>query len=179
MRRAKVVLVGPTAAGKTSIVNRFIYDDFAVHTTSTTQPAFAQRVLNDKSRPVSLEIWDTAGQERYHSLSPLFYRDAEAGIVVFDITDTDSFTKASKWISELKTERADDILIIVVGNKTDLESLRTVHRREDEQLAAYRILKQVLKQMTILRQSFLIFAKVLFNQYRKHQINRENHCKQQ
>jgi small GTP-binding protein len=136
MRRAKVVLVGATHTGKTSIVNRFIFGDFTLHTVSTTQPAFSQKVMNHKGVVISLEIWDTAGQDRYHSLSPLFYRDAEAGIVVFDITDTETFTKASKWISELKQERGDEVMMIVVGNKIDLEARRTVDKADGQQLAA-------------------------------------------
>jgi small GTP-binding protein len=136
MRRAKVVLVGATHTGKTSLVNRFIFGDFTLHTVSTTQPAFSQKVVNHKGAVVSLEIWDTAGQERYHSLSPLFYRDAEAGIIVFDLTDTEIFSKASKWISELRQERGDEVMMIVVGNKVDLEARRAVDKSDGQQLAA-------------------------------------------
>jgi small GTP-binding protein len=92
--------------------------------------------MHHKNFPISLEIWDTAGQERYHSLSPLFYRDAEAGIIVFDITDAETFNKASKWISELKQERGDDVMMIVVGNKIDVESRRAVAKVDGQQLAA-------------------------------------------
>jgi small GTP-binding protein len=136
MRRAKVVLVGAAHAGKTSIVDRFIFGDFTLHTVSTTQPAFSQKVMNHKGSVISLEIWDTAGQERYHSLSPLFYRDAQAGVVVFDITDRETFLKASNWISELKRERGDEVVIIVVGNKIDLEERRVVDKEDARQLAA-------------------------------------------
>jgi small GTP-binding protein len=136
MRRAKIVLVGAAHSGKTSIVNRFLYGEFTLHTVSTTQPAFSQKVMNHKAHAISLEIWDTAGQERYHSLSPLFYRDAEAGIVVFDVTDSDSFGKASKWISELKQERGDGVFVIIAANKTDLEGKRVVDQADGRKLAA-------------------------------------------
>jgi small GTP-binding protein len=136
MKRAKIVLVGAAHSGKTSIVNRFLYGEFTLHTVSTTQPAFSQKVMNHKSQVISLEIWDTAGQERYHSLSPLFYRDAEAGVIVFDVTDADSFGKATKWISDLKQERGDDVFVIIAGNKADLEAKRVVTQSDGEKLAA-------------------------------------------
>jgi small GTP-binding protein len=136
MHKAKIVLVGAAHGGKTSIVNRFLYGEFTLHTVPTTQPAFSQKVVNRENMILSLEIWDTAGQERYHSLSPLFYRDAESGIVVFDVTDRDSFAKAAKWLSELKQERGESVFVIIAGNKTDMEEKRVVTQKEGEELAA-------------------------------------------
>ena len=130
MTKAKIVLVGAQHTGKTSIVSRYVYGDFTMHTISTTQPAFSQKKVTHKHKEISLEIWDTAGQERYHALSPLFYRDADAGIVVFDLTDAESFQRASKWTTELKKERGDDVFIVVAGNKCDLESARKIDKNE-------------------------------------------------
>lgn len=135
MKKAKIVLVGAQHTGKTSIVSRYVYGDFTMQTISTTQPAFSQKQVTHKHKEVTLEIWDTAGQERYHALSPLFYRDANAGIAVFDITDASSFQRASKWITELKKERGDDVFIVVAGNKTDLESQRAIDKSEGLKLA--------------------------------------------
>ena len=135
MRKVKVVLVGAAHTGKTSIVNQYVFGSFTHHTVSTTQPAFCQKQLNYKEKELSLEIWDTAGQERYHALSPLFYRDAEAGIVVFDLTDADSFTRAQKWISELKGARGDKIHIVIAGNKSDLVDKRNVSVDDAQGLA--------------------------------------------
>ena len=103
--KVKIVFVGPSNAGKTSIIHRFVYSDFSQHCMPSTQPAFCQKTIKLPSSPVQLEIWDTAGQERYHSLSPLFYRDADIGIVTFDLTDSDSFTSAKQWIDELHSNR--------------------------------------------------------------------------
>jgi small GTP-binding protein len=135
MRKSKIVLVGAAHSGKTSIVNRFLYGEFTLHTVPTTQPAFSQKIVTHNNMILSLEIWDTAGQERYQSLSPLFYRDAEAGIAVFDVTDNESFSKATKWISELKQERGDGAFVIVAGNKTDIEGKRVVPQSDGEKLA--------------------------------------------
>jgi len=135
MKAVKIVLVGSSHAGKTSIVNRYVYSKFTPHTVPTNQPAFAEKKLSFRDVDLSLEIWDTAGQERYHALCPLFYRDAEAGIVVFDVTDGDSFEKAKTWVQELKMARGDNIHVVVAGNKADLKDKRCVSLPEAQQLA--------------------------------------------
>jgi small GTP-binding protein len=124
--RAKVVLVGSAHTGKTSIIHRFIYGEFSPHTMPSTQPAFFQKKIGYCGVEFALEIWDTAGQEQYHALSPMFYRDAEAGIVVCDLTDQASFAKCKQWVAELRQARGDTIALIVAGNKCDLASVRTV-----------------------------------------------------
>lgn len=136
MHKVKIVLVGSHHTGKTSIVNKYVLGKFTIHTVSTTQPAFCQKQITHRDHQLSLEIWDTAGQERYHALSPLFYRDADAGIVVFDLTDKDSFDRATKWIDELKKERGDNIHIVIAGNKVDLLDKRVVSAADAQRLAA-------------------------------------------
>lgn len=126
MCRAKVVLVGAAHTGKTSIVNRFIYGEFSPHTMPSTQPAFFQKKIWFDGTEFTLDIWDTAGQEQYHALSPMFYRDADAGIVVFDLTDSASFNKSKQWVSELRQARGTDISLVVAGNKSDLISQRAI-----------------------------------------------------
>jgi len=124
--KAKVVLVGAAHTGKTSIANRFVYGEFSPHTIPTIQPAFFQKTINSGGQDLILEIWDTAGQELYRSLSPLFYRDADVGIVVFDLTDASSFGKCKQRVSDLREAGGLDISIVLVGNKLDLPSIRTV-----------------------------------------------------
>jgi small GTP-binding protein len=93
---------------------------------ASTQPAFFQKQITYQDTSYTLEIWDTAGQEQYHALSSMFYRDADAGIVVFDVTDHASFTKCKEWISELRDARGQSIAVIVAGNKNDLTNGRHV-----------------------------------------------------
>jgi small GTP-binding protein len=124
--KAKVVLVGSAHAGKTSIANRLIYGEFSPHTMPSTQPAYFQKQIIHQNTVYSLDIWDTAGQEQYHALSSMFYRDAHAGIIVFDLTDQISFSKCKEWVSELRNARGDAITIIVAGNKSDLTNGRQV-----------------------------------------------------
>lgn len=135
MRKAKIVLVGSAHTGKTSLVNRFVYGEFSPHTMPSTQPAFFQKKVNYLGTEFTLEIWDTAGQEQYHALSPMYYRDADAGIVVFDLTDMSSFAKSKQWVSELRQNRGDSITIALAGNKSDLQSIRTVKLDSIQQFA--------------------------------------------
>ena len=124
--KAKVVLVGAAHSGKTSLAHRYINFDFNPHTTTTTQPAISQKKVFFNGKEFLLEIWDTAGQEQYHALSPMYYRDADIGIVVFDLTDSSSFQKSRQWVNELRQARGDSITIMLAGNKLDLASIRTV-----------------------------------------------------
>jgi small GTP-binding protein len=124
--KAKVVVVGAAHTGKSSLVYRYMYGEFTPHTKPSTQPAFFQKKLSYMDRPVTLEIWDTAGQEQYHALSPMFYRDADIGIVVCDLSDSPTFARLKQWVTELRQARGEAITIFVVGNKKDLSSQRTV-----------------------------------------------------
>jgi len=84
------------------------------------------RRINIGTQPVQLSIWDTAGQERFHALGPIYYRDADAALLVYDITDAESFTKVRKWVRELRKIVGEDIAIAIAGNKVDLEKNRHV-----------------------------------------------------
>ena len=135
MQKNKIVLVGTTHAGKTSIIQRYINDQFTVSTVASTQAAFFQKSIELDGKEYMLDIWDTAGQERFRSLAPVYYRDAKGAIVVFDITDANSFSKAKQWINELRNARGDQVVIFLVGNKTDLQFIRVVQTPEAMQYA--------------------------------------------
>ena len=84
---------------------------------------------------IKFEIWDTAGQERYRSLAPMYYRGAAAAIVVFDITNKDSFNGAKSWVKELQRRGDPNVVIALAGNKADLESRRKVEFEEASEYA--------------------------------------------
>lgn len=86
--------------------------------------------LNGKR--INLSIWDTAGQERFHALGPIYYRSSDGAILVYDITDQDSFQKVKNWVRELKKILGTDIILSIVGNKIDLEKDRHVSHEEAE-----------------------------------------------
>ncbi|ORX65866.1 ras-domain-containing protein [Linderina pennispora] len=123
----KVVLLGESAVGKSSLVTRFVRDQFDPYKESTIGAAFLMKVVPiDNENSANLHIWDTAGQERYKSLAPMYYRNAAAAIVVYDITQAASFERAKSWVKELQRQAEPGIVIALAGNKTDLSDRRTV-----------------------------------------------------
>merc|ERR1711934_1095804 len=130
----KLVLLGESAVGKSSLVLRFVRGQFFEYQESTIGAAFLTQTVALNDTTVKFEIWDTAGQERYHSLAPMYYRGAQAAIVVYDITNTDTFARAKNWVKELQRQARPDIVIALAGNKSDLGQKRVV---EYEEAAAY------------------------------------------
>lgn len=130
MCQFKLVLLGESAVGKSSLVLRFVKGQFHEYQESTIGAAFLTQTICLDDTVVKFEIWDTAGQERYHSLAPMYYRGAQAAIVMYDITNKESFARAQSWISELQKQASPNIIIALAGNKTDLENLRAVQYDE-------------------------------------------------
>ncbi|AAS50190.1 AAL176Cp [Eremothecium gossypii ATCC 10895] len=124
MLQFKLVLLGDSSVGKSSIVHRFVKDSFDEFRESTIGAAFLSRTIklaDHDDAMIKFEIWDTAGQERYKSLAPMYYRNANAALVVYDVTQEDSLAKAQSWVNELKSKVGDeDLVIFLVGNKLDL-----------------------------------------------------------
>ncbi|GMM56704.1 Rab family GTPase [Maudiozyma humilis] len=135
----KLVLLGEAAVGKSSIVLRFVSDDFSENKEPTIGAAFLTQRVNINDHTVKFEIWDTAGQERFASLAPMYYRNAQAALVVYDVTKPQSFIKARHWVKELHEQASKNIIIALVGNKVDIvdenEEERKVAREEAEKLA--------------------------------------------
>jgi len=133
----KLVLLGESAVGKSSLVLRFVRDQFDDYRESTIGAAFlTQTVTVDEETTVKFEIWDTAGQERYKSLAPMYYRNANCAVVVYDITQSASLQKARSWIRELQRQADPNILIYLCGNKLDLAAnLRQVTEGEAKEYA--------------------------------------------
>ncbi|SCU94106.1 LAFA_0F19900g1_1 [Lachancea sp. 'fantastica'] len=134
----KLVLLGEAAVGKSSIVLRFVSNDFAENKEPTIGAAFLTQRVNMGDHTIKFEIWDTAGQERFASLAPMYYRNAQAALVVYDVTKPQSFIKARHWVKELHEQASKDIVIALVGNKLDMIEAgaeRKVAREEAENLA--------------------------------------------
>jgi len=101
---------------------RFVNNDFQENKEPTIGAAFLTQKCNLPSRTIKFEIWDTAGQERFASLAPMYYRNAQAALVVYDVTKASSLTKAQHWVAELQRQASPGIVIALVGNKVDLVS---------------------------------------------------------
>ncbi len=120
----KIVLLGEYSAGKTSIAKRYCQDTFDEYSESTIGASYFPKILNEHN--IKLDIWDTAGQERYRALCSIYYKNASAVIIIFDLTSKKSFLIALDWIDEIKNNSQENTLIILVGNKSDLINKRII-----------------------------------------------------
>lgn len=123
-REVKLVLLGDTGVGKSSLVLRFVTNNFKPFSESTIGASFMSKMIIVSGQTIKYQIWDTAGQEKYHSLAPMYYRGAAAAIIVYDITRKNTFNTLKKWVQELRTQGPDNISIAIAGNKADLEEKR-------------------------------------------------------
>lgn len=131
----KVVLLGPSGVGKSSILKRYTDQNFQENEDSTMGASFHTKRVTYKNKVYRFQIWDTAGQEKYAPLARMYYRDAQAILLVYDITSKDSFISLNDWHSELKTKGPGSVVSIVVGNKTDLSESEQVDEDTGRQYA--------------------------------------------
>eukprot|EP01063_Lacrimia_lanifica_P020117 TRINITY_DN27477_c0_g1_i1.p1 TRINITY_DN27477_c0_g1~~TRINITY_DN27477_c0_g1_i1.p1 ORF type:complete len:247 (+),score=58.59 TRINITY_DN27477_c0_g1_i1:60-743(+) len=133
MTKYKLVVCGDTHVGKTSIITRFIYDTFDKQYQATIGIDFLCKTMYLEDRTVRLQVWDTAGQERFRGLIPAYIRGSSVAVVVYDVCERQSFINSEKWIDEVRAERqGDDVLIVLVGNKTDKGEARVISIDEGE-----------------------------------------------
>ena len=133
----KIILIGESSVGKTSIISRFVKDRFEENIQSTIGGTYSPKYLlfND-GKILIFNLWDTAGQERYRSLAKIFYKDAKVAILVYDITSYNSFDKLRKyWINDIKENTTSDIIFFLVGNKIDLIEKEEIDEKEVKKFA--------------------------------------------
>ena len=123
----KLVILGDSSVGKSCIVHRLLTNDFIEFHESTIGSSFATQAITVNGRTVNFEIWDTAGQERYRSLAPMYYRGAKVALVVYDVTNEQSFLGAKRWVSVLSKQGLPELIIVLVGNKVDMEYRAVTH----------------------------------------------------
>lgn len=131
----KVVFLGDEAAGKTSIVRRYMLNTFEDGIQATIGMDFQSKTVYLKDRSLRLQLWDTAGQERFRSLISSYIRDSAAAVVVYDITSRTSFSATRTWIEAVRNDRGDQTLVTLVGNKSDLVDKREVSEEEGKEQA--------------------------------------------
>jgi len=120
----KLVFLGDQSVGKTSLISRFMHDTFEQHRQATIGIDFFSKTMYLEDRTVRLQLWDTAGQERFRSLIPSYIRDSNVAVVCYDVTSKTSFESCNKWIDDVRAERGQDVVIALVGNKSDLDEKR-------------------------------------------------------
>ncbi|XP_031491989.1 ras-related protein Rab11D-like [Nymphaea colorata] len=131
----KIVLIGDSAVGKSQILARFARDEFSLDSKATIGVEFQTRTLVIQHKNVKAQIWDTAGQERYRAVTSAYYRGAVGAMLVYDITKRQTFDHIPRWLEELRSHADKNIVIILAGNKCDLEDQRVVPAEDAQEFA--------------------------------------------
>ncbi|KAJ4966965.1 hypothetical protein NE237_018814 [Protea cynaroides] len=131
----KVVLIGDSGVGKSNILSRFTRNEFCLESKSTIGVEFATRTVQVEGKTIKAQIWDTAGQERYRAITSAYYRGALGALLVYDVTKPTTFENVSRWLKELRDHADSNIVIMLVGNKTDLKHLRAVATEDAQSFA--------------------------------------------
>ena len=133
----KVVILGEPGVGKTSIISRYVTNQFSPVVISTTGASYSTKILKiDDENSIKFQIWDTAGQERFRSLAKIFYQNAVAVILVYDITVRETFEQLQKyWIKEIEENAPTDIILALAANKSDMYENELVGLNEGKELA--------------------------------------------
>lgn len=132
----KVVLIGDSGVGKSNLLSRFTRNEFNLDSKSTIGVEFATRSIQVDTKTIKAQIWDTAGQERYRAITSAYYRGAVGALLVYDISKHQTYDNVTRWLKELRDHADANIVIMLVGNKSDLRHLRAVPTEEAKQFAS-------------------------------------------
>jgi len=131
----KVVLIGDSGVGKSNLLSRFTRNEFNLESKSTIGVEFATRSIQVDGKTIKAQIWDTAGQERYRAITSAYYRGAVGALLVYDIAKHLTYENVERWLRELRDHADTNIVIMLVGNKSDLRHLRAVPTDEAKAFA--------------------------------------------
>ena len=131
-----VVLIGDSGVGKSNLLSRFTRNEFNLDSKSTIGVEFATRSIQVDAKTIKAQIWDTAGQERYRAITSAYYRGAVGALLVYDISKHQTYENVQRWLKELRDHADANIVIMLVGNKSDLRHLRAVPTEEAKQFAS-------------------------------------------
>ncbi|CAD8167635.1 unnamed protein product [Paramecium octaurelia] len=131
----KIVLSGDSGVGKSNLLLRFTKNQFNADSKTTIGVEFATRSIITNGKVIKAQIWDTAGQERYRAITAAYYRGAIGAVLVYDITNKQSFEAVEQWIQEVRENADKDIVIMIIGNKSDLKHLRAIRTESGQDLA--------------------------------------------
>ena len=131
----KIILVGDTSVGKTNIINKYIKNEFHEDFYATIGVEFSHKQFVVDNHKIKAQIWDTAGQERYKAITRAYYKGAKGAFIVYDITRKETFDDVDKWRNELISSCNQEITVMLIGNKCDLEDKREISKEQGEEKA--------------------------------------------
>eukprot|EP01089_Gocevia_fonbrunei_P022140 TRINITY_DN882_c0_g1_i4.p1 TRINITY_DN882_c0_g1~~TRINITY_DN882_c0_g1_i4.p1 ORF type:complete len:208 (-),score=46.28 TRINITY_DN882_c0_g1_i4:122-745(-) len=162
----KILMVGDSGVGKSSLLLRFTDDTFSDNFISTIGVDFKIRTVNIDGKVVKMQIWDTAGQERFRTITSSYYRGAHGVILVYDVTDQVSFNNARQWLTEIERYACGQVVKLLVGNKSDLTTKRVVDQVTGKEFADQfnlPFLEASAKDGTHVTEAFMQLVKDIFN----------------
>jgi Ras-related protein Rab-11A len=131
----KIIVAGESGVGKTNILSQFVRQNFNANAKTTIGVECVTKTLQINGQTVKVQFWDTAGQERFRAITSTYYRGAHGVLVLYDITNSSSFSQVPRWLAELEKYGEQDIVKMLIGNKADLEESRSVTVEEAQRLA--------------------------------------------
>jgi len=162
----KLLLIGDSGVGKSCLLLRFADDTYTESYISTIGVDFKIRTIELDSKTIKLQIWDTAGQERFRTITSSYYRGAHGIIVVYDVTDQESFNNVKQWLHEIDRYASENVNKLLVGNKSDLTTKRVVDYNAAKEFAdglGIPFLETSAKNATNVEQAFLTMANEIKN----------------
>jgi Ras-related protein Rab-11A len=126
----KIVCIGDSGVGKSNLISRFVSGEFSLQNKATIGVEFATKTIETEGKRIKAQIWDTAGQERYRAITSAYYRGALGALLVYDISRESTFRSLDKWLAELRENADGRVVVMLVGNKSDLRHLRRVEKEE-------------------------------------------------
>ena len=173
----KILLLGESSVGKTCILLKYVEGTFRQNIFSTIGVDFMEKIIDYGDTKAHLQIWDTSGQEKYKSIGLNFLRNADGVILVFDLTQKDTFEQMKQWLNDVN-EICDDVKIIILGNKSDLKDERKVEEESAKNFAEklnYKYFETSAKEGTNIENAFKAMADLLMDPQTREIINNKRH----
>ncbi|KAL7081787.1 hypothetical protein ACP275_14G060300 [Erythranthe tilingii] len=174
----KIVVIGDSAVGKSNLLSRFARDEFDHNSKATIGVEFQTQVLELDGKEVKAQVWDTAGQERFRAVTSAYYRGAVGALIVYDITRKTTFDSIKRWLDELNTHCDTAVAKMLVGNKSDLESIRQVSVEEAKTLAEEEglfFIETSALDSTNVNKSFEIVVREIYNKVSRKVLNSDSY----
>jgi small GTP-binding protein len=131
----KIIVIGDSGVGKSNLVSMYVRNEFTLESKSTLGVDFGTKIIHLNSSIIKMQIWDTAGQERFRAVTSAYYRGSVGCLLVYDITNKESYSNIVKWLYEIREHALSDISIVLIGNKNDLTESREISTQEAAQFA--------------------------------------------
>lgn len=174
----KIVIIGDSAVGKSNLLSRYARNEFNLHSKATIGVEFQTQSMEIEGKEVKAQIWDTAGQERFRAVTSAYYRGAVGALLVYDISRRTTFDSVGRWLDELTTHSDTTVARMLVGNKCDLDDIRSVSIEEGKNLAEEHglfFMETSAKDSTNVRTAFEMVIKEIYSTVSRKVLNSDSY----